>query len=89
MPTQEITRGPRRRIRDNDRKFEALGLGLEPRRDVHVIADGGIIEALFRAHIADKGLAGVDADADRDARRGVLATFCGRGETCDAARGRA
>src|SRR5713226_6501479 len=56
---------PRRGVLADD-QIDAVLLGepLEPRRQVHRIAEQRIIEALVRAEIAYAALPGVDADAD-------------------------
>ena len=41
-----------------------LGVGAEARREVHMVADHGVVHALLRAHGAHDHLAHVDADAD-------------------------
>ena len=52
--------------RHQDVEADHLAAGLDARHDIHSIAHGGIVEARLRAHIADAGDAGVDADADAD-----------------------
>jgi hypothetical protein len=53
-------------IRDQDADLEVLAQRLDAGGTVHGGADGGIVETLGRADIADAGRTGVDADADRE-----------------------
>ena len=57
-----------RRLAEHDRHAVDLRQALEARGDVDVVADRRIVEALRRAEIADAAVAGIDADADGDAR---------------------
>src|SRR6185295_3165908 len=53
-----------------DQDLAGLGIGLEPGREVHAVADDRVLHAVLGAHRARHRLARADSDADRD---GLLA----------------
>src|SRR5204862_7558456 len=53
-------------LRDEDLRTVDGVHALEPRGQIHVVADRRVAEPLRRAGVANDGLAGVDADADVD-----------------------
>ncbi|MCY1302530.1 hypothetical protein D9M70_521910 [compost metagenome] len=55
---------------EEQRDAVVLGSPFETRCEIDRIAEGGIVEALVRTHVADDALAGVDADADSQRLRG-------------------
>ena len=62
----EIRRFVARQAARDDVDAEHLRGALEPRGDVHLVADGGIVETAGRAEVADAAFAGVEADAELD-----------------------
>jgi len=60
---------------DYDAATVFLGHALEPRRDVHCLADCGIIVSLWSADVADDGGARVEADLYSVARRASALAF--------------
>src|SRR5690349_6020340 len=54
---------PRRGVGDQDIEAYVLAAGFDTRRNIHRIAHRRIVEACLRAHIADTGETGMDADA--------------------------
>src|SRR5215216_7395048 len=49
-----------------DQDLAALRLAAQPRREIHHAADGGVVEAAFRADAAERGKAVCDADAEAE-----------------------
>src|SRR5262245_66197747 len=66
LEKSEIGRPRRGGFADHGADVIGLRLSLEPRGHVDVVADHRIVEARFRAEIADAADASVQADADPD-----------------------
>ena len=55
-----------RRLGNQKRKAIGLALAFQTRTQVHVVADGRIVEALLGTHVAHAADPGIEADADLD-----------------------